>query len=130
MTTTYLGRALDAARAPEQMRDVGDHNAACNRAYYAIFYAALGLLEQEGNQSPGKTHSSLLRKFSERFVLSGLASRDGGRALAVTQNLRSKADYSVTGASEQDAADAMAAMQMFLEFAQPRLALRPGATNG
>ena len=64
------------------------------------------------------------------FVLPGTAPPELGRALAVAQNLRSKADYSVAGASEGDAADAMSAMERILEFARPRLISAKGTDDG
>lgn len=117
--TIYLDRALQAAKSARGMRAGGDYNGAC--AYNAVFYAVMGLLELAGEESPGKTHASLSRKFSERFVLTGKAPSDLGRALSVSQNLRSKADYVIAGASKDDAADAIAAMDKILEFALPRL---------
>jgi uncharacterized protein (UPF0332 family) len=98
--TTYLDRALEAARSAREMRESADYNGACNRAYYSVFYAASGLLEGVGDERPGKTHASLLRRFSERFVLSGEAPSQLGRALGVAHDLRSKADYSLAGAFE------------------------------
>jgi uncharacterized protein (UPF0332 family) len=119
--TSYLDRAFQAAESARRDRASGDNNAACNRAYYAVFYAVLGLFEVEGDQNPGKTHASLLRKFSERFVLAGKAPAELGRALGVSQNLRSKGDYTLEGASDADAADAIEAMDKMLRFAQSRL---------
>jgi HEPN domain-containing protein len=37
---TYLDRALEAAKSARKMRESGDSNGACDRAYYAVFYAA------------------------------------------------------------------------------------------
>ena len=125
---TYLDRALQAARSAEKMREAGDYNAACNRAYYAIFYAAIGLLERDGDDSPGKTHASLLRRFSERFCASRYGSSRIGQSPGGCPDLRSKADYSVAGASEGDAADAISAMKRILEFARPRL-ISPKGTD-
>jgi uncharacterized protein (UPF0332 family) len=126
--TTYLDRALEAARSAREMRESADYNGACNRAYYSVFYAASGLLEGVGDERPGKTHASLLRRFSERFVLSGEAPSQLGRALGVAHDLRSKADYSLAGASKEDADDAIAAMERVLEFARARLG--PGLKEG
>lgn len=120
--TTYLDRALEAAESARRDRASGDCNGACNRAYYAVFYAATGLLQSVGDEHLGKTHASLLRRFSERFVLTGEAPRQLGRTLTAAYNLRSKADYSLAGASEADADDAIAAMETVLEFAKPLLA--------
>lgn len=119
--TSYLDRALESAQSARRMQSDGDYNGACNRSYYAVFYAAMGLFELAGDDKPGKTHASLSRKFSEHFVVTGKAPSDLGRALAVTQNLRSKADYMVAGASEADASDAIAAMDKILAFARPLL---------
>lgn len=122
---TYLDRAREAARSAREMRNSGDNNGACNRAYYAVFYVALGLFETSDGGKGGKTHASVLREFSRRFVLSGLASPELGRALTIAKSLRSKADYSVAGATAQDADDAIDAMDRLLEFAEPLLASSP-----
>lgn len=116
--TTYLDRALQAAESARRMYAEGDHNGASNRAYYAVYYASCGLLERVGEANPGKTHASLLRK---RFVLAGEAPAGVGRALTVAQNLRSKADYFLPGVTGEDAADAIAAVEKILEFAEPLL---------
>jgi uncharacterized protein (UPF0332 family) len=127
--TVYRDRALQAAKSAKAMRRDGDYSDACNRGYYAIVYAATGLLEQAGEEQPGKTHSSLVRKFSERFVLSGTASREVGRAISLAQNLRSKADYSASGATSEDADEAIEAMDEFLNFALPLLEAETGLTR-
>jgi uncharacterized protein (UPF0332 family) len=126
--TTYLDRALQSAKTARKAMTDGDYNAACNRAYYAVFYAAMGLLDQAGDTSPGKTHATLLRRFFDRFVRTGDATPDVGRALTVAQSLRSKADYVLAGASLDDALDAIAAMDKVLEFAKPRLAVPKGSS--
>jgi uncharacterized protein (UPF0332 family) len=125
--TTYLDRALQSAKTARTALADGDHNAACNRAYYAVFYAAMGLLDQAGDTNAGKTHATLLRRFSDRFIRTGDAPPDVGRALTVAQSLRSKADYVLAGASSDDASDAIAAMDKVLEFAKPRLAAPKGS---
>jgi hypothetical protein len=65
-------------------------------------------------------------KSSRGMQLTGEASSDLGRALAVSQNLRSKADYMIAGASKEDANDAIAAMDKILEFAGLRLISNAG----
>jgi uncharacterized protein (UPF0332 family) len=112
----FLARAMQAARSASRLRDDGDFDAACNRAYYAMFFAIRALYGSEGRGNLGKTHGSLLRAFSQDYVLSGKASRELGRALAVGQNLRSKADYSLESASRRDADTAIAAMDNLLAF--------------
>jgi uncharacterized protein (UPF0332 family) len=119
--TDYLDRALQAAASARNMRDDGDFNAACNRAYYAMFYAVHALFEASGEQVSAKTHASILRLFSQRFVATGLAPPELARALTAAQNLRSKADYSVDGTAASEADDAIAAMESLLNFAKPAL---------
>ena len=121
MTTSYLDRALQAAGTARRDRDAGDFNAACNRAYYAMFYAVHGPLEAFGEDTLGKTHATTLRLFSQRMVASGEAPPELARALAVAQNLRSRADYRVEGATAKDAEHAIAAMDSLIEFARPIL---------
>lgn len=118
---TYLERALQAAESARRESESGDHNAACNRAYYAMFYAVQGLLEGAGQEDLGKTHASLLRLFSQRLVLGGDAPADLARALSVAQSLRARADYTLEGATADDAADAIAAMNRLLDYAESRL---------
>jgi uncharacterized protein (UPF0332 family) len=118
---TYLERALQAAQSARRESESGDYNAACNRAYYAMFYAVQGLLEGAGQDDIGKTHASLLRLFSQRLVLSGDAPADLARALSVAQSLRARADYTLEGASADNAADAIAAMNRLLDYAKSRL---------
>lgn len=119
--TTYLERALQAADSARRENRSGDYNAACNRAYYAMFYVVQGLLEDAGQEDLGKTHASLLRLFSQRLVLRGNAPADLARALSVAQSLRARADYTLEGATAHDAAEALAAMNRLLDFAESRL---------
>jgi uncharacterized protein (UPF0332 family) len=80
-------------------------------------------LEAEGALAPDetKTHSSVLRLFSEVFVLSGRATRDLGRGLNLVQSMRAKADYGRTMTSEESARKALETMVMMLEFANEYL---------
>lgn len=119
--TTYLARALQAAQSARRMQQDGDNNGACNRAYYAMFYVIHGLFERAGEDLSAKTHASVLRLFSQRFVLEGAAPPALGRALSVAQNLRAKADYSVAGVSSAETAEAIAAMDALLDYARPLL---------
>ncbi|MBN9021088.1 MAG: HEPN domain-containing protein [Rhizobiales bacterium] len=118
---SYLERALQAAESAQREAGSGDYNAACNRAYYAMFYAVQGLLEAAGQEDMGKTHASLLRLFSQRLVLAGEAPADLARALSIAQSLRARADYTLEGATAENAADAIAAMYRLLDYAKSRL---------
>jgi hypothetical protein len=127
--TTYLDRALEAANSARQVQAVGDHNGVCNRADYVVFYAAQGLLEpgrgQESGENPRVPASQIFRAAGSNRH--GQRSADLGGAVA--QNLRSKADYSLAGASETDANDAIAAMERVLSYARPRLEWRESGSR-
>ncbi len=113
--TTYWDRAIEAAQTARRNRDEGDVNGACNRAYYAVFYAIQALFSASGESLAVKTHASVLRLFHERFIASGSLPGELARALTGIQNLRSKADYTQPGISEGEAADAISAMEDVLE---------------
>ena len=55
-------RALHAARAASER---GDTETAADRAYYAVYYAAWALLEQDGAPRP-KTHNGMIAELSRR----------------------------------------------------------------
>jgi uncharacterized protein (UPF0332 family) len=118
---SLFARALQAARSAHGLASDGDFDAACNRAYYAMFFAVRALHAAEGENELGKTHASVLRTFSQDYVLTGKAPRELGRALALGQALRAKADYSDAGASRDDAERALAAMDELLAFARSRI---------
>lgn len=76
-------KAVTAGASAHSLKAAGDYDGACDRAYYAMFHAARFLLslERASGESEPKTHQSILREFSEAFVLKGLVSRDIGRGL-------------------------------------------------
>jgi uncharacterized protein (UPF0332 family) len=66
---------------------------AINRAYYAMFYAGLGLL---ASRLLGTSrHSGVLSLFGEHFVKTGLFSAEAGRHMRQAFDLRQKCDYQV-----------------------------------
>ncbi len=81
-------RALQTARAN---LDLGDADAAANRAYYAAFYAATAALSSVGERP--RTHGGVHRRFSVHFVESGPLSIELGSILAYAQAVRRRADY-------------------------------------
>lgn len=112
-------KALQASRSAHKLLADEDYDGACDRAYYAMFHTARALLELEGEvaAADAKRHGSVLRSFSEAFVVSGRASRDLGRDLNFVQGLRAKADYARVFNSRADAEAAVAAMSAMLQFA-------------
>lgn len=72
-----------------------DPNAACSRAYYAMFYAARAALLTAGHteKAMGKTHAGLISAFGEIIVKPGHLDPGLGRALSRASRDRLIADY-------------------------------------
>ena len=62
-----------------------------NRSYYAMYYAALGLLQTIG-KTPSK-HAGVLNLFNTEFILSNQLPRSLGRDIHEVFELRLKMDY-------------------------------------
>ncbi len=94
----------------------GDADAACNRAYYAMFNAARAALIAVGQDqlAMAKTHSGLISAFGEYLVKAGHISITQGRALAAESKRRMVGDYQGGGLSSDDANDAIAHATHFL----------------
>ena len=84
---------MDAARTPSSV---------INRSYYAMFYAALALLQTIG-KTPSK-HTGVLSLVDQEFVLTGQISRESGRNLHRVFDLRQQSDYRVDPAIDDEAA--------------------------
>lgn len=76
---------LDARRTPTSI---------INRSYYAMFYAALALLQSIG-KVPSR-HSGVLALIDQEFVLKGAVDRQCGRDLHRAFDLRQASDYRVS----------------------------------
>lgn len=84
---------MDAARTPSSI---------INRSYYAMFYAALALL-QTIDKMPSK-HTGVLSLVDQEFVLTGRIVRESGRNLHRVFDLRQQSDYRVDPAIDDEAA--------------------------
>jgi len=96
MTQGVMEKARQALTSAKLLFDSGDTDGAANRAYYAMFDAAIAALSWVGadlEKSPPKTHSGLIASFGQNLVLRGLLSSELGRALNRVQELRLTADY-------------------------------------
>ena len=107
-------RALDAARSSLAG---GETEGACNRAYYAMFYAANAALWAAGAYPDGavvKTHAGMLSLVAQHLVKTGILGAEHGRALANVQKARLLADYTADPPSIADAADALSRAEIFV----------------
>lgn len=111
-------KALEAAEDARFLAKAERFDAAANRAYYAMFNAARGLLASRGiTPEQAKTHETVLRLFSREFVKAGPFEERDGRALRIAGEVRSVADYGDAQVTAGKAAETMAAMDRFLATA-------------
>jgi uncharacterized protein (UPF0332 family) len=103
MTAGFLNRARQATQSARTLLSSGDLNGAVNRAYYAMFYAAHAALEHRGVEIASAKHGTLVGRFGEHLVKTGILPRALGTSLNAMLELRSKADY---GSGEVVPADA------------------------
>ena len=92
----YIAKASHAAKSARILLAAGEHEGACNRAYYAMFNAAhADLLWSGAHVNPGETkkHNSLIAAFGKHLVLTGLLPSDLGKALNKAEKVRILADY-------------------------------------
>jgi uncharacterized protein (UPF0332 family) len=94
-----------------------------------VFYAIQALFANSDETIAVKTHASVIRLFHERFIATGKVPDALARVLAGMQNLRSKADYTQSGISSVEAAEAIEAMDDILERIETLLGNREEGTH-
>ena len=86
-----LGQARETLEAGRQLLGGKHYRDAVNRAYYAMFYAALGLLASKGLGS--SKHTGVASLFAQHFVKTGEFPSREAAYLTGAFNLRQKCDY-------------------------------------
>jgi uncharacterized protein (UPF0332 family) len=81
------------ADAEAMKRDRLSTRSIVNRAYYAMFYALLGLFLKANVTLKTSKHSGIISMFDKAFILSGKIDRDFSRSLHKIFGLRQVADY-------------------------------------
>jgi uncharacterized protein (UPF0332 family) len=96
MTGEILDKADKALSSARLLLNAGDSDGASNRAYYAMFDAAIAALVWAGAATadkPPKTHSGLIGAFGLHLVQAGLLPTAFGRSLNRVQELQLTGDY-------------------------------------
>jgi len=96
MTQGVMNKAQTALASARILLDAGDTDGATNRAYYAMFDAAIAALSWAGaaaDQGPPKTHGGLIASFGQNLVRTDKLDSEFGRAINRVQELRLTADY-------------------------------------
>jgi uncharacterized protein (UPF0332 family) len=110
-------KALNAAASARALLDRGDGSGATSRAYYAMFNGARALLWLRDGIEPSesKKHATTIRRFSERFVKTGLVPVELGRLLNEAAEARFIADYDEDDVESAVAKQRIEAMDRFLD---------------
>ncbi len=117
-------RALASARL---LAADGDHEGACNRAYYAMFDAAHAALlaggppAESGNTT--RTHRGLIAAFGQWLVQPGTLPADLGRALNRVERARLLADYTGEETDAETARQSVDEASRFLDAIRTRFNL-------
>jgi uncharacterized protein (UPF0332 family) len=94
----YLQQARRALESAASSVEHGFYATAVNRAYYAIFYAASGLLLTKGISR--SKHAGVVSAFREHFVKSGLIEVEYSDLYGDAMDARVGSDYDVTFESD------------------------------
>jgi uncharacterized protein (UPF0332 family) len=91
-----------------------------NRAYYAVFYAALALLVTV-DVEPGK-HSGVLAKFDELFIREGVFPKEMSRILHHAFDMRQAGDYQKSKViTEGQAMEVLKSAEEFVQAIEKKL---------
>lgn len=101
----YMGNALEMLQVASENLNNDHYSSACNRAYYACFYAASALLYSKG-LSFGK-HSAVLAAFRQHFVKTGEFDAKWSKIYEVVMSSRQIGDYEINLRIEKEQASSM-----------------------
>jgi uncharacterized protein (UPF0332 family) len=119
----YGDKAARTLAAARLLLDSGDTEGACNRAYYAMYYAAQAALLAAGLAEPEngyKTHQGLIGEFGKHLVLGGKLDQCLGRSINKVQHLRQLADYTGDPLPLEDATSAVTQAEVFVAAIRTR----------
>lgn len=130
MTQGAMDKAQKALSSAQLLLDAGDTDGATNRAYYAMFDAAIAALSWVGvggrEQSHHKTHGGLIGSFGQHLVQTGHLPAEFGRSFNRVQDLRQTADYLAEPVPPDKAKWAIQEAAMFVDGIS-RLLIQPDA---
>lgn len=87
-----MERARETLNTAQLLRDQNADTASIvNRAYYAMFYAALAILATIGEET--SKHSGVLALFDRHFVKTGVLPKEMGKFLHTAFDTRQTGDY-------------------------------------
>ncbi len=121
MIDRLLAKSRQALATAARDLDSGDADAAANRCYYAVFYAAWAMFVAHGAEAP-KSHSGLIAEFGRRFVKNGPFDRELGATLGKLESLRAYADYTLEPTPREKVDIALTAARGFVQTVSGQIA--------
>ncbi|MFM9852307.1 MAG: HEPN domain-containing protein [Sphingomonadaceae bacterium] len=103
---SHINKSRQALHSARILLVGNDPDGACNRAYYAIFDAAMASLlavSDDNSAIVPKTHRGLIAAFGKQVVLEGYVGQELGAAFNKVERLRLLADYTGDPISAEDA---------------------------
>jgi len=101
--TPYMERAREALEQAHKNVDLGYYGIAITRGYYAMFYAASGLLASKGITR--SKHSGVHAAFRQYFVKPGLIEAEFAKSLSYAFDSRLDSDYDLFFTAEKEQAE-------------------------
>lgn len=110
LTEYRMERSWETLKTAQLLQEQNADTASIiNRAYYAMFYAALALLATIGEET--SKHSGVMSMFDKNFIKTGILPKEMGKFLHTAFDARQTADYE----DRSEISQAMA--EQILEFA-------------
>ena len=101
----YIARQLELADEAlddaEFLLESGRYKSTANRAYYAMFHAAMAALMRSGGDLP-RTHGGVTNQFGLRYVRTGIIDSELAGTLQDVYELRRQSDYELYAYFEED----------------------------
>jgi len=116
-TAKFMEKAARSLAAAERLTQTGDAEFAVGRAYYAMFYVAVALLNEKGLRF--RKHGGVHGAFGEHFAKTGLLDQKYHRWILEAFSKRVTGDYGVdTDLNSDDARIVIDQAQDFLQAAK------------
>lgn len=116
-----LESAREMLRDAQLLKDNGGSPVSIvNRAYYAVFYAALALLVTVDVES--SKHAGVLARFDELFVRTGILSKEMSKIIHHAFDMRQAGDYQKSKViTEEQAVDVLNSAEDFMKAIKAKL---------
>lgn len=86
-----IERSLQAFKEAKDNVQLENWNLAVNRLYYAVFYMAMALNQQNGDSA--KSHHGVFSIISKKYVATGILDKDSGGLYRRLFSMRQSGDY-------------------------------------